>query len=171
MIARALRPMSPALWIGAPMVASMVASLVLAVPLRVAGFQAPEPVFALVPAFSWALARPSITPPFALVALGLFLDLLWGGPLGYWPLCLLAAYTLIFSARRILSGQEFLALWGAYALACAAAEISGLALAVLHSGRAPGLAGAGLQFVATAALFPFAWRLIERYEAADARFR
>ncbi|HEY2481095.1 MAG TPA: hypothetical protein VGI30_02705 [Caulobacteraceae bacterium] len=163
--------MSPTLWIGGPMVASMAASVVLAVPVRVAGLQAPEPVFALVPAFAWAIARPAITPPFALVILGLFLDLLWGSPLGHWPLCLLAAYALIFAARRILSGQEFLALWGAYALACAAAELTGLALASLHSGRVPGLTGAGLQFVITAALFPFAWRLIERYEAADARYR
>lgn len=163
--------MSPAFWIGAPMAASVAASLVLTVPLRVAGLQAPEPVFGLVPAFVWAIGRPSITPPFALVALGLFLDLLWGGPLGHWPLCLLAAYALIFAARRILSGQEFLALWGAYALACAAAETTGLALVMLHSGRAPGLIGMGLQFVVTAALFPFAWRLIERYEAADARYR
>jgi rod shape-determining protein MreD len=153
------------------MVASMAASIILAVPLRVAGLQAPEPVFVLVPAFAWAIARPAITPPFVLVVLGLFLDLLWGSPLGQWPLCLLAAYALIFAARRILSGQEFLALWGAYALACAAAEVTGLALASLHSGRVPGLTGAGLQFVVTAALFPFAWRLIERYEAADARYR
>jgi len=171
MIARALRPLSPAQWIGAPIAACAAASLLLAVPVRVIGFQAPEPVFALVPAFAWAIARPAVTPPVALVILGLFLDLLWGDPLGHWPLCLLAAYTLIFCARRILSGQEFLALWGAYALACAAAEIMGLALASLHAGHVPGLPGAGSQFVATVALFPFAWRLIERYEAADARYR
>jgi rod shape-determining protein MreD len=159
------------MWLGAPMVASLGASIVFAVPLRVMGFQAPEPVFAMVPAFVWALARPSIVPPVALVLLGLALDLLWGGPLGLWPLCLLAAYALVFAARRILSGQEFVALWGVFAAACAVAFIVGLGLMTVRSGRVPSLLGVWLQFLVTAALFPFAWGLIERYEAADTRFR
>jgi rod shape-determining protein MreD len=159
------------MWLAAPMAASLGASLILAVPLRVEGLQAPEPVFALVPAFVWAIARPSILPPLALVVLGLALDLLWGGPLGLWPLCLLAAYALVFLARRMLSGQDFLALWGAFAAACAMAMVTGLGLMVLRSGQVPSLIGAGLQFLATAALFPFAWGLIERYEAADTRYR
>jgi rod shape-determining protein MreD len=71
----------------------------------------------------------------------------------------------------MLSGQDFLALWGAYAAACAAAFVAGLSLMVLRSGEVPSLIGVGLQFLATAALFPFAWRLIERYEAADMRYR
>jgi rod shape-determining protein MreD len=171
MIARPLRSMSPAVWLGLPMAASLVASLIFALPLRVAGLQAPEPVFALVPAFAWAFARPSILPPLALVALGLALDLLWGGPQGLWPLCLLAAYALIFLARHILSGQEFAALWAAYAAACAAAMGAGVALMTLRAGHSPSLIGVGLQFLVTAALFPFAWRLIERYEAAETRFR
>ncbi len=159
------------MWIAAPMAACLAASVILAVPLRVEGLQAPEPVFALVPAFAWAIARPSILPPLALVILGLGLDLLWGGPLGLWPLCLLAAYALVFFSRRMLSGQDFLALWGAYAAACATAFVAGLSLMVLCSGEVPSLIGVGLQFLATAALFPFAWRLIERYEAADMRYR
>jgi rod shape-determining protein MreD len=159
------------MWLGIPMAASLVASLIFALPLRVAGFQAPEPVFALVPAFAWAFARPAVLPPLALVVLGGALDMLWGGPLGLWPLCLLAAYALIFLSRHILSGQEFIALWGAYAAACAVAIGAGLALVTLRSGHAPSLIGAGLQFLVTAALFPFAWRLIERYEAADTRYR
>jgi rod shape-determining protein MreD len=163
--------MSPVTWLGLPMAASLGASVIFAVPLRVAGLQAPEPVFALVPAFVWAFARPSILPPPALVVLGLALDLLWGGPLGLWPLCLLAAYAMIFMARHILSGQEFIALWGAYAAACAAAIGVGLVLMTLRAGHWPSLIGAGLQFLVTAALFPFAWRLIERYEATDTRYR
>ena len=170
MMARAARPLSPMEWIGLPLIAALLASFVLAVPVRIAGLQAPEPVFALIPAFAWGLGRPSALPPFALIVLGLGLDLLWGGPLGLWPLCLLAAYALVFSARRVLAGQEFLALWGAYAVAGMAAMIVGFTLSGLRAGNAPSLVGVGLQFVVTAALYPFAWRLIERYEAQDARF-
>lgn len=170
MIARAARPLSPLRWIVLPLAASFLASFLLAVPVRIAGLQAPEPVFALVPAFAWGLGRPSALPPFALIVLGLGLDLLWGGPLGLWPLCLLAAYALVFSGRRVLAGQEFLALWSVYAVVCAAAMIVGFILSGLSAGNAPSLVGVGLQFIVTAALFPFAWRLIERYEAQDQRF-
>jgi rod shape-determining protein MreD len=164
-------PISPLVWLGAPMAAVFAASLVLAVPLRAFDLQLPEPAFALIPAFAWAMARPSVVAPFALIVLGGGLDLLWGGPLGLWPMCLLCAYALVFCARRIVAGQDFLALWAWYAAACATAMTAGLILVSLRSGRVPGLAGVGLQFAVTAAMFPFAWRLIERYEASDQRYQ
>ena len=171
MIARPSAPLSPVVWLGGPTVAVLAASLVLATPLRIAGLQAPEPVFALVPAFAWAMARPSILPPFVLVFLGLGLDLLWGAPLGLWPSCLLAAFALVFAARRILSGQEFWGLLAWYAAACATAMAVGLLLMSLRTGHVPDLVGAGAQFGVSVLLFPFAWRLIERYEASDTGYR
>jgi rod shape-determining protein MreD len=171
MIAKALRPITPGQWILVPWLASLGASILLAAPVRVAGLQLPEPVFALVPAFAWALGKPSAAPPFALLILGLALDLLWGGAIGVWPCALLAAYALTLSARRVLAGQEFMALWGAFALACAAAFAAGFLLVAARAGHAPNLLGVGLQFLASAAMFPFAWRLLERYEATDARYR
>ncbi|HEY2178700.1 MAG TPA: hypothetical protein VGH15_08980 [Caulobacteraceae bacterium] len=171
MIARRRPPLSPLVWYGVPAAAALAASLILATPVRVAGLQAPEPVFALVPAFAWAMARPSIVPPLVLTGLGLALDLLWGGPLGLWPTCLLAAYALVFAARRILSGREFLGLLAWYAAACATAMMVGMVLTSLRAGRVPALLGVGEQLLITVVLFPFAWRLIERYEASETRYR
>lgn len=172
MIARGgLRPISPGQWILAPMAASLGASILLALPVRIAGLQLPEPVFALVPAFVWALGKPQVLPPFALLILGLALDLLWGGPIGVWPSSLIVAYALTLSSRRILAGQEFIALWGAFGLACVAGLAAGFLLVTIRAGHAPNLLGVGLQFLVSAAMFPFAWRLIERYEATDARYR
>ena len=147
------------------------ASLIFALPLEMFGLRPPEPVFALVPAFAWAMIRPSILPPFALLVLGLFLDVLWGGPLGLWPLALLAAYAPVLFARAFLSAQGFWSLWGWYAAACAAALATGLVFMSFRAGLAPNLVGAAWQLLATVALFPFANRLIERYEEADTRFR
>lgn len=147
------------------------ASVVFALPLEVLGLRPPEPVFALVPAFAWGMTRPSILPPFALLILGLFLDLLWGGPVGLWPLALLAAYAPVLLARVFLSAQGFWALWAWYAGACATALGTGFLFTNLRSGLSPGLIGVAWQFVATVALFPFANRLVERYEDADTRFR
>ena len=166
-----VRPLNPVLWLGAPMLVCAVASVIFALPLRVAGLQLPEPVFALVPAFAWAVIRPSFLPPFALLTLGLFLDLLWGGPLGLWPLCLLAAYGPVLFGRRILSGQGYVVLWAWYVAACALAFGAGFAVISLRAGVKPGLIGVGWQFLVSAALFPFAYGLIERYEDADVRFR
>jgi len=164
------RSVSPAVWILGPAAAAFGASLVLATPLQVGGLQLPEPVFAFVPAFAWALGRPSMGAPFALVVLGVALDFLWHTPTGFWAVCLLVTYALTFFARRILGGQEVWALWGAFAVNCAAAMLVGFALTAFRAGVAPSLVGVGLQLAVSVALFPFAWRLIERYEATAPGF-
>ena len=171
MIAAAPRPMNPALWIGGPILICSLASLVLAAPLRIYGFALPQPVFALVPAFAWALIRPSVLPPLALFVCGLFLDLLWGGLLGLWPTCLLAAYGSIYWARANLAGRGFWILWLGYALVCALALSLGALIVGLHAGIGVNLGELGWQFLVTLALYPFAWGLLTRYEEAEPRFR
>ena len=171
MSAVTVRPLNPLMWLGAPTALCAIASLLFALPISVFGLRPPEPVFALIPAFAWAIIRPSVLPPVFLLLLGLFLDLLWGGPLGLWPVCLLAAYAPVLFARPILSGLGFWSLWGWYVVTCAIGLLLGWVLVAIRAGTAPTLIGLGWQFLATAALFPFAFRLIERYEDADVRFR
>jgi rod shape-determining protein MreD len=163
--------LNPVMWLGVPMILCAVASVVLATPFRLFGQQLPEPVFALVPAFAWAVIRPSILPPFALLVLGVFLDALWGSPLGLWPVCLLAAYAPVLIARPFLTGQEFVVMWVWYAIACALAFAVGYLLIAARAGAAPGFLGVVWQFLVSAALFPLAHRLIATYEDADVRFR
>jgi rod shape-determining protein MreD len=158
------------MWLGAPLLACVALDLVFATPVRIAGLQAPEPVFALVPAFAWAMARPSLSAPFALAVLGVASDLIWGDPPGFWALNLLAGYAVIFFARRIVAGQGFWALWGWYAAACAAAMLTGELLMGARAGHLPSVVGVALQWLITTALFPFAWRLGEAYEDTDTRF-
>ncbi len=126
-------------------------------------------MFACAPAFAWALIRPSLMAPVALVVVGLALDLLWRAPLGFWAACLIAAYATSFVlAETLLDGAVGLA-WGGYALACAAALAVGLALTFVRAGVIADPAAVAWQWLATAALFPFAWRLVQRYEAAHVR--
>jgi len=166
-----VRPLNPALWLGVPMLICLAASVLFALPIRAWGLQLPEPVFALVPAFAWAVTRPSFLPPFVLVLLGFFLDLLWGTPMGLWPLCLLAAYAPALFGRQVLSGQSYGVLWAWYAAACALAFATGFVFISLRAGVMPSLIGVGWQFLVSAALFPFAHYLIQRYEDAGARYR
>ncbi len=171
MSATTVKRASPLIWTGVPMALCTAASLVFALPLQVFGLRPPEPVFALILSFAWGMTRPSILSPLALLVLGLFLDGLWGDPAGLWPLALLAAYAPVLFARVFLSARGAWELWAWYAAACAVGLGAGLALIALRAGVVPNLVGVGWQFLATAALFPFANRLIQRYEDADRRFR
>jgi rod shape-determining protein MreD len=171
MAAVTVQPPSPLVWLIAPALMCAAASVVLATPIEVFGLQLPEPVFAMAPAFAWAGLRPSVAPPFVLLALGLFLDVLWGAPLGLWPLCLLSLYGVAFAVRPILSGQGFWALAAWYGASSAVGFAAGLMLTLAISGQTPSLVGVALQWGVTVTLFPLARRLIEYFEDADVRFR
>src|ERR1700761_6484160 len=90
-------------------------------PLRAISLKLPEPVFPMVLAFAWAVIRPSVLAPFAILIVGLFLDIFWGGPLGLWALCLLIAYGMALAGRSMMAGQNRIILWAWYALITATA--------------------------------------------------
>ncbi len=167
----ASRALNPLGWLVAPMVLCVIATVLLAAPIRILGQALPQPVFPLALAFAWPLIRPSLVPPFALLVMGLFLDLFWGGPPGLWPLCLLAAYAGVLALRRLITGNDFVFVWAWYAAATLVAFGVGFLAMAMRSGVAPNLLAVGWQYVWTAALFPFADRLIRRFEDADVRFR
>ena len=83
------QPLSPWRWLGVPLVQVVVATFVFALPLRFWGFSLPEPLFALPVVFAWAVIRPSMLAPVGVMIIGVYLDLLWGSPLGLWAVCLL----------------------------------------------------------------------------------
>ena len=165
------QPLSSPFWIGLPALVCVAATILLGTPLRVFGLALPEPVFPVVVAFAWAVIRPSILGPFVLLALGLFLDLFWGGPLGLWAASLLAAYGLTLFARSLLVGQATGTLAAWYVAAAGLAFTAAYLFTMLGSKVTPNLLAAGLQLAVTLALFPLAYRLIVRFEDADVRFR
>ncbi|HEX4198092.1 MAG TPA: hypothetical protein VHZ26_11680 [Caulobacteraceae bacterium] len=163
--------LDPLQWLFLPLVAAVAATIFLAVPLRVFGLQLPEPIFPLVLAFAWAVIRPSILAPLFLLAVGFFLDLFWGGPTGLWVLALLCAYGLVLAARATLTGRGAVVLWIWYGAACALAFGVGVLVTMAKTGAIPSPLALFWQFLITLLLYPFAHRLIERFEDADVRFR
>ena len=139
--------------------------------MRFWGLALPEPVFALPVVFAWAVIRPSMLAPIGVMLMGLFLDLLWGAPEGLWAVCLLLPYGAVLAGRSILAGQPRLIMWGWYAAAVLLALGSGYLFTMLHAQSSPDLISVGWQFLATVVLYPFADRLIDRFEDADVRFR
>lgn len=170
-MSRTAQPLNPWRWLGLPAVLCLAASLVFATPLRVFGLQLPEPVFAMVPAFAWAVIRPSILAPFVLLAMGVLLDALWGTALGFWPILLLTAYASVLATRTMMSGQSSAVMWVWYGAVTALAMGVGYLITIFQSKAAPGGMVVFWQFAWTAILYPFAHRLIGRFEDADVRFR
>jgi rod shape-determining protein MreD len=165
------RPLDPWRWLGVPALACVVATIVFAIPIKVFGLLLPEPVFPMVLAFAWAVIRPSVIAPFVLMLLGLFLDVFWGGPMGLWGVSLLASYTVVLASRSIMTGQSrpMRQVW--FAGATGLTMLTGFLISSVISLALPNLLAVFWQFLATALLYPFAHRLIERFEDADVRFR
>ena len=153
------------------MVAAAAATLVFAIPFRLFGFSLPEPVFPVALAFAWAVIRPSVLGPFALLLIGLFLDLFWGGPVGLWSLALILAYTLALFARSLMVGQSAAILFGWYLTTAGGAFGCAYFFTLLDAKLSPNALAVLWQFLITTALFPLSYMLIERFEDADVRFR
>ena len=165
------QPLQPLIWLGAPMLLCVAGVILLAVPFRVFGLGLPEPVLPMVLAFAWAVIRPSVLGPFALLLTGLFIDLFWGAPLGLWTLSLLIAYFAALLARNLMVGQNGRVLWGWYAALCLLAFACAYLFTASEGGVWPNLGATFTQLLVTAALYPLAHRLIDRFEDADIRFR
>ena len=168
----AVRVIGPTQWIFLPALAVMAASILLATPVKLFGwFSLPEVVLPLTLAFAWPLIRPSVFGPLTLLLLGLFLDLLWNGPMGLWSLCLLAVYGGVLVSRSFLAGQETRVLFAWYAVCTIGAFALAYLIVSLRSANAPSLIALFLQVVPTLLLFPISAWMIERFDDGDLRFR
>ncbi|MDO8900192.1 MAG: hypothetical protein Q7V15_02445, partial [Phenylobacterium sp.] len=131
--------LDPWRWLGAPILQCMLATLLFSLPIRVFGWGLPEPVFCMVPAFAWAMIRPSMVAPFGVLFMGLFLDIFWGGPMGLWALSLLVAYGAVLAARNMMVGQSRPMMWIWFAAACAVAQTVGFLVTQLDVRATPNL--------------------------------
>lgn len=167
----AAQPLTPWRWLGVPMLQCLILTLLLALPLRVFGLRLPEPVLPLVLTFAWAVIRPSILAPMAILLLGLFLDIVWGAPLGLWAVSLLTAYGVVLASRNMMAGQSQPMMWAWYGTVCVIAMGGAYLFSMLDAHTMPNLVSVLWQLLATIVLYPLAHRLIDRFEDADVRFR
>jgi rod shape-determining protein MreD len=167
----AVRVVGPMQWIVYPSLAAIAITVLLATPVELFGLKLPEPVLPMVLAFAWPLIRPAVIAPLALFALGLFLDLFWGGPLGLWPLCLLAVYGAVLLSRGLLAGQETSVLFVWFATCTALAFVLAYVVVMTGAQNPPSLLALFWQILPTLLLFPVADWMIQRFDDGDTRFR
>ncbi|MBA4012167.1 MAG: hypothetical protein C0481_09910 [Phenylobacterium sp.] len=165
------RPLAPWRWIGVPLVQCLILTVLFSLPYRPFGLSLPEPIFPMVPAFAWAVIRPSMLAPVAVLAMGLFLDIVWGAPMGLWALSLLLVYGAALVGRSMMAGQSVPVMWAWYAAATGLALGAAFLFTMVGAHATADPIAIAWQFLVTVILFPFAHLLIDRFEDADVRFR
>lgn len=76
---------------------------------------------ALTCVFYWSIYRPDLMPAWAAFLLGIFTDLVSGGPIGLGAIVLLTTHWIALGQRRALIGKAFPIAWLGYLLISAAA--------------------------------------------------
>jgi rod shape-determining protein MreD len=123
-------------------------------PVSLTGGLFPAPLLALIAVYFWALVRPDLMPPFLVLFVGLFEDLLSGGPAGIWATGFMAAYALVDRQRENLAGLAGAAAVLGFAAAMAVAAAATFVLTWIMYLRQPPLAPLLLAGVLTVLFYP-----------------
>lgn len=165
-----VRVVGPLQWIVYPALLTVLATIVLATPLRLFGISLPEPVFALVLVYAWPMIRPAAIGPVVLTLLGLFLDVFWGGPIGLWPLSFLIAYGGMLVSRTFMSGHATIINFVLYACCVVTVFFVAYVVTALRINNAPGALALAGQMIPTLLLFPLADWFVQKFDDNDVRF-
>lgn len=166
----ASRVIGPWEWLFMPALVAVAITVVLATPISVFGQKLPEPIIPLVLAFVWPLVRPSYMAPLVLAALGLFLDVYWLAPLGFYTLTLMVVYGVLVTVRSYVAGQDWRVVFAIYLAAELAFFTLGVIIIALDTGSIVRLFGVFEQLLATTLLFPLVPYMLDKYVHADVRF-
>ena len=141
-----------------PALSALLLGVVSVLPIGVPQWGALAPPLMLAAIFYWSLTRPDLMPPLAAFALGLFQDVISGGPLGSGALVMVLTQWTMRSQQRFLVKRPFVLLWAAFMpVAAAAAVLEWLAYALLNLHSVP-IGGALVRMALGVVLFPVvAW--------------
>ena len=131
------------------------------VPLRLPEFAAITPSFTLMAVYYWTMYRAELMPAAAVFGIGLFQDLLSGGPLGVNAFVLLLVHGAVMTQRRVLMRRPFALGWIGFAfIALAGFALNWLTIALLNLTVFDPLI-ASVQCAMTVMLYPpFAWMFV-----------
>jgi rod shape-determining protein MreD len=149
-----------------PLATTVLAALIVILPVRVPGYAALTPAFVLMAVYHWTIYRPDLLPPWGLFAVGLAQDLLAGAPVGVSALVLLLARTAVLRNRRYFINRTFPFIWSGFTLLAAAAMATLWALHSLLALNFFDLRSAMFRTVLTVAIFPVASFALGRTQRA-----
>lgn len=149
-----------------PIATTVLAALIVILPVRVPGYAALTPAFTLMAVYHWTIYRPDLLPPVGLFAVGLAQDLLTGGPVGVGSLVLLLARAAVLRNRRYFINCAFPFVWTGFALLAAGAMSAFWALHSLLELNFFDLRSTMFRTVLTVAIFPVASFALGRTQRA-----
>jgi rod shape-determining protein MreD len=139
-----------------PVMMALIAVVLVNLPISFTGGALPAPLLAFAPVYFWALMRPDLMPPTAVLFIGLVEDLLSGGPPGLWAAGFLAAYAFTDRQRESLAGLSGIGAVVGFAAAMLIASAVAYVLASLVYWRLAPIAPLFLTAVVTIAFYPLA---------------
>lgn len=143
-----------------PAVLVLLSLMLTTAPLRVPSVVAVTPLLPAIAIYHFSLYEPQRLPGWMALLLGLFMDLLTGGPLGIWAAVFVSMRYLVDNNSRYLVGHGFVIGWLGFLLTCALALAAAWLLMSVLVLQSIDPRPAMLQLVVTAALYPpFGWLL------------
>jgi rod shape-determining protein MreD len=124
--------MGRAVWLSVPFGAALLLTLLTMAPGNLFGGVVSAPNFGVIAVFFWAVYAPQLFPPAAAFALGLSMDLLGAGPIGFWALLLLALYGVTLSQRPFFLARSVAGVWAGFAAFAAITALIGWFLSSVY---------------------------------------
>ena len=149
-----------------PIATTILALLIAILPVRIPGYAALTPAFALMAVYHWTVYRPDLLPAGGIFVVGLAQDLLIGDPVGINALLLVLARAAVLRQRRHFVNRTFPFVWSGFTLLAMAAMIGQWMLHCLLQLSLSGLRTAVFRAVLTIALFPAASFALGRAQRA-----
>ncbi len=130
-------------------------------PFRVPNAALVMPPLALMAVYFWAIHRPDLLPAPAAFALGLFQDILSGGPPGLYAFGFLVLHAVLSSQRGFFLGRIFAMEWLGFALVAPAAFLTIWFLGSVYVGAIVQPGAVAVQAGLTIAMYPvLTWAFI-----------
>ncbi|MGQ0675666.1 MAG: rod shape-determining protein MreD [Rhodospirillales bacterium] len=145
----------------APTLTALALIVLSTIPLRLPEFASITPWFTLMAVYYWTVYRAELMPAPAVFGIGVFQDLLSGGPFGVNAFVLLLAHGAVLTQRRVLMRRPFSLSWlGFVAVALIGFALNWLAMTALNLTVFDPRA-ALVQYVMTVMLYPpVAWLFV-----------
>ena len=138
----------------APFAMGVFAVFLIATPWRFFDALVPTPILPLTIVFFWTLYEPQKLPASAVFLIGIFQDILSGGPIGLWSTLYLVVQYAVLSQRAYFLGRAFQVIWMGFAVTAFTAGLIQWLVMGLMAGELLPLRFILIQMLTTVAFYP-----------------
>ncbi|PHS27342.1 MAG: hypothetical protein COA85_05245 [Robiginitomaculum sp.] len=163
--------LSAVIWAGLPFFLSLLCVMLYVAPLRVGNFTIPMPLFPFMAIYFWSMTRPAFMPYIAIFLIGLFQDVLTGGPVGLWALSYLLTVVMISTQSDVIAGRGRPALWAGFMLAAVLATALVWIIARIALGPDPAGGRLGAEMLLSVLVYPLVGRFFALVQRATNQAR